>query len=42
MLSKKGSSMSNLHRQVEDGEPLARVPHGKTVPRTVLPPLLSF
>ena len=42
MLSKKGSSMSNLHRQVEDGEPVARVPHGKTVPRTVLPPLLSF
>ena len=42
MLSKKGSSMSKLHRQVEDGEPLARVPHGQTVHRTVWPPLLSF
>ncbi len=25
-----------------NGEPLARVPHGKTVHRTVFPPLLSF
>ena len=29
-------------RRPGDGEPLARVPHGKTVHRTVFPPLLSL
>ena len=32
-----------IHRALaRAGEPPARVPHAKTVPRTVLPPLLRF
>ena len=40
--AKQGNPFRKLHKSAEDGEPLARVPHGQTVHRTVWPPLLSF
>ena len=38
----KSISLSKVHKWAENGEPLARVPHGQTVPWTVWPPLLSL
>ena len=40
--AEKTTAFSQLHKQMEYGEPLARVPHAQTVQWTVWPPLLSL
>lgn len=41
-LSKKAILISKWHKSGDGGEPLARVPHDKTIHRIVLSPLLSL